>query len=160
MSDERDAAERRAPEQRSGVAKSTEAENRPPNSGSGGHNHPKSPSNCLAADGAASTAGPLSAASVRLRAAELFPGGTSMPAAKPRHPPAAQKPTNQLVVAAFEASKDVALIRGELAREEVVGFLVADALGMELMRAEALRLGENARKAAIAANAPRMPRSS
>ena len=65
-----------------------------------------------------------------------------MPAAKPRHPPARQKPTNELAVAAFEASKDVALIRGELAREEVVGFLVADALGMELLKAEAMRLVE------------------
>ena len=102
---ERDAAERRAPGQRSGVVKATAAVNLPPNLGSGGHNHPKSPSNPLAADGAASTAGPLSAASVRLRAAELFPGGTSMPAAKPRHPPAAQKPTNELVVASFEAAK-------------------------------------------------------
>ena len=148
---ERDAAERRAPGQRSEVLKAMDGENRPPNCGSGGHNHPKSPSNPLAADGAASTAGLLSAASMRLRAAELFPGGTSMPAAKPRHPPAAQKPTNELAVAAFEASKDVALIRGELAREEVVGFLVADALGMELLKAEVMRLGENARKAAIAA---------
>ena len=105
VSAERDAAERRAPGQRSEVLKVMDGETRPPNCGSGGHNHPKSPSNPLAADGAASTAGPLSAASVRLRAAELFPGGTSMPAAKPRHPPAAQKPTNELVVASFEAAK-------------------------------------------------------
>ena len=68
VSAERDAAERRAPDQRSEVVKSTEAENQPPNSGSAAHNHPKSPSNRLAADGAASTAGLLSAASVRLRA--------------------------------------------------------------------------------------------
>ena len=56
---ERDAAERRAPGQRSEVLKAMDGENRPPNCGSGGHNHPKSPSNPLAADGAASTAGPL-----------------------------------------------------------------------------------------------------
>ena len=45
-------------------------------------------------------------AGLKLRAAELFPGGTTVPAAKPRLPPAAPQATRALVVAAFDASKD------------------------------------------------------
>ena len=83
--------------------------------------------------------------------AELFPGGTAVPAAKPRLPPAAPQVTRALVVAAFDASKKVAPIRGELSKAEVVAYLLADALGIEILKEEAMRLGENATKDAIAA---------
>jgi hypothetical protein len=55
------------------------------------------------------------------------------------------------VVAAFDASKKVAPIRGELSKAEVVAYLLADALGIEILKEEAMRLGENATKDAIAA---------
>jgi len=90
-------------------------------------------------------------AGLKLRAAELFPGGTTVPAAKPRLPPAAPQATRALVVAAFDASKDVALKRGELCKAEVVAYLLADALGIEIIKEEAMRLGENATKDAVAA---------
>ena len=90
-------------------------------------------------------------AGLKLRAAELFPGGTTVPAAKPRLPPAAPQVTRALVVAAFDASKDVALKRGELCKAEVVAYLLADALGIEIIKEEAMRLGENATKDAVAA---------
>ena len=90
-------------------------------------------------------------AGLKLRAAELFPGGTTVPAAKPRLPPAAPQATRALVVAAFDASKGVALVRGELCKAEVVGYLLADALGIEILKEEAMRVGENASKDAVAA---------
>ena len=55
------------------------------------------------------------------------------------------------MVAAFDASKKVAPIRGELSKAEVVAYLLADALGIEILKEEAMRLGENATKDAIAA---------
>ena len=59
----------------------------------------------------------------------LFPGGTAVPADKPRLPPAAPQATHALVVAAFDASKGVALVRGKLSKAQVVAYLLADALG-------------------------------
>ena len=90
-------------------------------------------------------------AGLKLRAAELFPGGTTVPAAKPRLPPAAPQATRALVVATFDASKGIALVRGELCKAEVVGYLLADALGIEILKKEAMRLGENASRDAVAA---------
>ena len=88
---------------------------------------------------------------MKLRAAELFPRGTTAPAAKPRLPPTAQQLTYALVVAAVDASKGIALTRGELSKAEVVGYLLADALGIEILKGEVMRLGENAsRDAAVA----------
>ena len=88
---------------------------------------------------------------MKLRAAELFPRGTTAPAAKPRLPPTAQQLTYALVVAAVDASKGVALTRGELSKAEVVGYLLADALGIEILKGEVMRLGENASRDAVAA---------
>ena len=90
-------------------------------------------------------------AGLKLRAAELFPGGTTVPAAKPRLPPAAPQATRALVVAAFDASKGVALVRGKLSEAQVVAYLLADTLGIEILEEEAMRLGENATKDAVAA---------
>jgi hypothetical protein len=87
---------------------------------------------------------------VRQRAAALFPAGNLVPAVKPELPAMVEKPTNELVALVYDAIKDVTLTRGQLAREEVAGYLVADFLGIELLPTEALRLGESARKAALA----------
>ena len=84
---------------------------------------------------------------MQLRASELFPGGTTVPAAKPRLPPAASQATRALVVATFDASKGIALVRGKLSKAEVVAYLLADALGIEILKEEAMigmRLGESA----------------
>lgn len=90
-------------------------------------------------------------ADLELRASELFPGGTTVPAVKPRLPPTARQLTHALVVAAFDASKGVALTRGELCKAEVVGYLLADVVGIEILKEETMRLGENASKVAVAA---------
>ena len=74
-----------------------------------------------------------------------------MPADKPRLPPAAPQATHALVVAAFDASKGVALVRGKLSKAQVVAYLLADTLGIEILEGEAMRLGENATKDAVAA---------
>jgi hypothetical protein len=88
--------------------------------------------------------------SVRRRATALFPAGNWVPAVSPELPAVVETPTNELVALVYDASKDVTLIRGKLAREEVAGYLLADLLGIELLPGEALRLGESARKAALA----------
>ena len=88
---------------------------------------------------------------MKLRAAELFPGGTAVPVARPRLPPATQQVTLALLVAAFDASKNVPIIRGKLCKAQVVAYLLADALGIELLPEEALKFGENAARDAIAA---------
>ena len=88
---------------------------------------------------------------MKQRAAILLPAGAVLPAVKPRRPAVVKKPTNQLASAAFEASKGVKLVRGQLSREEAAGFIAADLLGIELLKEEAPRLGESVRKAAIAA---------
>ena len=95
----------------------------------------------------------LNLAEVKLRAAELFPPGATVPAVKPRLPAVAQERTNELASVAFDASKGVELIRGVLAREEAAGHIAADLLGIELLKEEALRLGESVRMAALAVQA-------
>ena len=104
--------------------------------------------NMSPANQAVSTASQLTAASVLKRTAELFPRGTTAPAAKPRQPPIVGKPTGELASLAFAASKDVELTRGKLAREEAAAFITADFLGIELLQEEALKLGESVRRAA------------
>ena len=62
-------------------------------------------------------------------------------------PPAASQATRALVVATFDASKGIALVRGKLSKAEVVAYLLADALGIEILKEEAMigmRLGESA----------------
>ena len=56
--------------------------------------------------------GQLEQATVKLRAAELFPAGATVPAVKPRLPAVVEKPTNELATVAFAASKGVQLVRG------------------------------------------------
>ena len=103
------------------------------------------------ANGAADAATELTAESVKLRVAELFPAGATAPAVKPRLPPVAATPTGKLACLSFDAAKTVKLTRGKLAREEAAGYILADLLGIELLPGEAMRLGESVRKAAIAA---------
>ena len=104
-----------------------------------------------AADGAAGTAAGLTADAVNQRAAELFPSGATMPAVKPALPPVLEKPTNELARLSFGAANSVSLVRGVLAREEAAAHILADHVGVELLREEALPLGEQVRKAAVAA---------
>jgi hypothetical protein len=93
----------------------------------------------------------LAATTVNARAHELFPGDEALPAVKPALPAVAGKPTNDLAILSFDAAKKIKVIRGVRAREFVTGFLFGDLLGVEVLEPEALRLGENVRKAAIAA---------
>lgn len=123
----------------------------PPNMPAAANNHSQSTSNHQPSELAVGADWQLELASVKTRAAELFPGGTATPTVKPRKPALVEKPTNELAMLVFDASKVIALIRGQLAREEVVGYLAADLLGIELLKEEALRLGESVRKAAAAA---------
>ena len=104
-----------------------------------------------AADGAAGTAAGLTADAVNQRAAELFPPGATMPAVKPSLPPVLEAPTNELARLSFGAANTVSLVRGVLAREEAAAHILADHVGVELLREEALPLGEQVRKAAVAA---------
>ena len=53
----------------------------------------------------------LDLAAVKLRTAELFPTGASVPAVKPRLPAVVQERTNELASVAFDASKGVKLMR-------------------------------------------------
>ena len=48
-------------------------------------------------------------------------------------------------------AKGVALVRGKLSKAQVVAYLLADTLGIEILEGEAMRLGENATKDAVAA---------
>ena len=66
-------------------------------------------------------------------------------------PPVLEKPTNELARLSFGAANSVSLVRGVLAREEVAAHILADYVGVELLREEALSLGEQVRKAAVAA---------
>ena len=43
------------------------------------------------------------------------------------------------MVAAFDASKGVALVRGKLSKAQVVAYLLADTLGIEILEGEAMR---------------------
>ena len=93
------------------------------------------------ANGAADAATELTAESVKLRVAELFPAGATAPAVKPRLPPVAATPTGKLACLSFDAAKTVKLTRGKLAREEAASYILADLLGIELLPGEAMRLG-------------------
>jgi hypothetical protein len=48
-------------------------------------------------------------------------------------------------------AKGVALVRGKLSKAQVVAYLLADTLGIEILEGGAMRLGENATKDAVAA---------
>ena len=139
-------------EHRSCAPKGTDVENSPPNSSSEDNTHSLSAST----DGGQSTAAQLTAAVVSERAAELFPGGSAVPVAKPEQPPVVESATNELAKLVFAASKKVTLIRGMLAREDVAGYLAADLLGIELVGEargsgrESLKIGESVRKAVLA----------
>ena len=104
-----------------------------------------------AAGGVAGRMAGLTAESVNERAEELFPSGATMPAVRPVLPPVVEKPTNELARLSFGAANSISLVRGVLAREEALAHILADQLGVELLREEALPLGEQVRKAAIAA---------
>ena len=93
----------------------------------------------------------LTAESVQLRTSELFPPGATAPAVKPRLPPVVEEPTNELARLVFDASGRVKRVKGLLAGEEASGYIIADHLGIELLKEEALTLGESVRKAAVAA---------
>ena len=126
----------------------------PSNQPGNANNHPQSASNHSPADGAPSAGGQLDLASAKQRTAELFPAGATVPAVKPRLPAVVEtvtKDTNDFCTHVFDASKGVKLTRGVLAREEAAGHIAADLLGIELLKEEALRLGESVRKAALAA---------
>jgi len=97
---------------------------------------------------AVSRARPLTATYVCARTVELFPGGTSVPAVKPRQPPVVVTPTYELASLCFAAAANVPLIRGKLAREEAAAHILTDLLGIELLAEEALKLGESVRRAA------------
>ena len=60
---------------------------------------------------AVSRASPLTATSVGARATEMIPGGTSIPALKPRQPPVVEAPTFGLASLAFAAAADVHMRR-------------------------------------------------
>ena len=75
------------------------------------NNHPQFSSNHPSSHGAVSHVAQLELDSVKLRAAELFPVGATMPAVKPRVPAVAQARTNELASVAFDASKGMKLIR-------------------------------------------------
>ena len=77
---------------------------------------------------AVSRARPLTATYVCARTVELFPGGTSVPAVKPRQPPVVVTPTYELASLCFAAAANVPLIRGKLAREEAAAHILTDLL--------------------------------
>ena len=93
----------------------------------------------------------LTKETVTKRVTELFPGDNPSPAVKPELPAIAGKPTKGLAMLTFDASKTIKGVKGLRAREEVGGYLFGDLLGIEILEPEALRLGENVRKAAMAA---------
>ena len=95
--------------------------------------------------------GSLTLTDVRQRAVELFFDGMCVPAFKPMLPAVIQRPTNEFIALVFDVAKEIKLVRVKLAREDAMGYLIADLLGVELLPEEALRLGESVRKAAIAA---------
>ena len=141
---------------RSCAPESINVQNRPPSGLPEDNTHSLSASTDGPESMGQSTAGQLTAGVVSERAAELFPSGTGVPAAKPRQPPVVETATNELTKLVFAASKKVMLIRGVLAREDVAGYLTADLLGIELVGEargpgrESLRIGESVRKAALA----------
>ena len=139
--------------QRSGVTEAVSRPDPPQEPLPGDRNRAKSGCNLDRSEHVPTTSGQGLAAVMKARAAVLFPAGSTTPVVKPQQPPAAERATNELACCAFEAAKAVTLVRGQLAREEAVAYLLADALGVELLKEEALRLGESTRKAALAAKA-------
>ena len=139
---------------RSGVNHDDTCDPQPREHPSGADNHSLLASNHQLRNGALGASvhlgSSLTPISVRQRAAALFPADSWVPAVKPELPAVVETPTNELVALVYDATKDMALIRGKLAREEVVGYLLADLLGIQLLPVEALGIGESARKAALA----------
>ena len=76
----------------------------PPNPPSEGDTHSLSGNTPSPAAAATSTASPLTAASVGARAAEMLPGGTSIPAVKPRQLPVVEAATLGLASLNFAAA--------------------------------------------------------
>ena len=156
VNEENDAVQRSTSQARSGAGDATEIENRQQQQPEDENTHSLSGSNGGAGSQGESMASQLTEACVQERAAELFPGGTGVPAVKPRQPPLVEKPTSGFAKLVFTASKRVTLIRGVLAREDVSGYLAADLLGIELVGEasgpgrESLKIGESVRKAALA----------
>lgn len=144
-------AEREGQGQRNGVGNAVDLNDSPDLLLPGEYNHPLFQPNHTSVHTARNHCCTGLPAGLKQRAAELFPGGTTEPAARPRLPPATQQVTLALLVATFDASKKVPLIRGKLCKAQVVAYLLADALGIELLPEEALKFGENAARDAIAA---------
>ena len=94
---------------------------------------------------------PLTIMIATQRITKLFPSNAPIPAVKLELPAVVCTPDNELAILCFDAGKTIKVIKGQRAREEVVGYLFADLLGIEVLPAEVLRLGENVRKAAVAA---------
>ena len=124
-----DTAEQEGQAQRSGVRNTADLNDSPDLLLPGEYNHPLFQPNHTFLHAARFHCCTDFPADLKLRASELFPGGTAVPAVKLRLPPAAQQATRALVVAAFDASKGVALVRGKLSKAQVVAYLLADALG-------------------------------
>ena len=94
---------------------------------------------------------PLTIMIATQRVTKLFPSNAPTPAVKPELPAVVCTPDNELAILCFDAGKTIKVIKGQRAREEVVVYLFSDLLGIEVLPAEVLRLGENVRKAAVAA---------
>ena len=144
-------AEREGQGQRSGVENTVDLNDNPDLLLPGEYNHPLFQPNHTSVHTARNHCCTDLPAGLKQRAAELFPGGTSVPAAKPRLPPAAPQVTRALLVAAFDARTKAALIHGKLSKAQVVAYLLADALGIEILPEETMKFGENATRDAIAA---------
>ena len=64
-------------------------------------------------------------------------------ALKPKLPPVVAKPTNALCTLALDVSKKVKRVKGKLDGYNIIGYLVADHLGLELLDwQEALKVGQ------------------
>ena len=157
VSEENEGAQRPTFEARSCARDAVDADNQQQPPPEAADTHSLSAPNGGGGSQGVSTASQLTAAYVQERAAELFPGGTGVPAVKPRQPPDVEKSTAGLAKLVFAASKKVQIIRGVLAREDAAGYLAADLLGIELVGEargsgrESLKIGESVRKAALAA---------
>jgi hypothetical protein len=94
---------------------------------------------------------------MRETATELFPDGASAPAVPAMQPPAVSTATNRLCDLALTASDGVKRVKGKLGGYEVIGYLVAHYMGVELVAneagttGEALELGTSARGYALRA---------
>ena len=97
-------AERGGQGQRNGVGNTVDLNDSPDLLLPGEYNHPLFQPNHTSVHTARNHCCTGLPAGMKLRASELFPGGTAVPAAKPRLPPATQQVIRALVVAAFDAS--------------------------------------------------------